>query len=141
MADPLFVDTGFVRAILQTADKFHEVAAAWHRKIQKERIPLVTSSAIFLELGDGFCQPEQWGRVAPVIAAFRANPHATVVQIDEDVFSRALALRNARADKDWGLTDCTSFVVMGDRKITSALSCDQHFRQHGLKALLLDAVE
>lgn len=141
MADSLFVDTGYVRALLQTADKFHDVAAAWQRKIRQERTPLVISTAIFLELGDGFCQPEQWARAAPVIAAFRANRHVTVVQVDEDVFARALGLRNARADKDWGLTDCTSFIIMGDRKITAALSCDHHFQQAKFRALLREAIE
>jgi hypothetical protein len=41
-------------------------------------------------------------------------------------------------DKDWGLTDCISFVVMKDTKMTEALTTDHHFEQAGFKALLLD---
>lgn len=39
-------------------------------------------------------------------------------------------------DKDWSLTDCISFVVMKDLKITEALTGDHHFEQAGFVALL-----
>ena len=42
-----------------------------------------------------------------------------------------------RPDKDWGLTDCMSFVVMQDYGLTAALTSDNHFRQAGFRALLL----
>jgi hypothetical protein len=32
-------------------------------------------------------------------------------------------------DKDWGFTDCTSFIVMQRCGIVDAISLDQHFRQ------------
>lgn len=42
-----------------------------------------------------------------------------------------------RPDKDWSLTDCTSFVVMQDAGINEALTGDRHFEQAGFKTLLL----
>jgi predicted nucleic acid-binding protein len=47
-----------------------------------------------------------------------------------------LELYHARPDKDWPLTDCISFVVMDDEKLTDALTGDRHFEQAGFKALL-----
>ena len=47
-------------------------------------------------------------------------------------------LYRARPDKEWGLTDCVSFTVMTDRGLTEALTTDDHFRQAGFRALLLD---
>jgi len=41
-------------------------------------------------------------------------------------------------DKEWGLTDCISFVVMKDRKLTDVLTTDHHFEQAGFKSLLRD---
>jgi hypothetical protein len=41
-------------------------------------------------------------------------------------------------DKEWGLTDCISFVVMKERKLTDALTTDHHFEQAGFKSLLCD---
>lgn len=41
-------------------------------------------------------------------------------------------------DKEWGLTDCSSFVVMQELNLKAVLSADHHFRQAGYQALLLD---
>lgn len=38
-------------------------------------------------------------------------------------------------DKDFSFTDCTSFVVMKERRLRSALTCDRHFRQAGFEML------
>ena len=59
-----------------------------------------------------------------------------MVPLDDDIYRRALALFASRADKEWSLTDCVSFVVMGDRAITQALSTDAHFAQAGFEAVL-----
>jgi hypothetical protein len=45
-------------------------------------------------------------------------------------------LYRQRADKDWSLTDCISFVVMRQRGLTEALTGDHHFEQAGFVALL-----
>lgn len=57
--------------------------------------------------------------------------------VDTTLLKRALQLYTARADKTWGLTDCISFVVMQDQKLTEAITADQHFVQAGYRALLL----
>jgi predicted nucleic acid-binding protein len=38
----------------------------------------------------------------------------------------------------WSLTDCTSFLVMRDAGLTDALTTDEHFRQAGFRAVLLE---
>ena len=40
------------------------------------------------------------------------------------------------ADKKWTLTNCASFVIMRERKVTDALTGDRHFEQAGFAALL-----
>ena len=47
-------------------------------------------------------------------------------------------LYGERKDKEWGLTDCVSFMLMKQEKIREALTADVHFRQAGFTALLLD---
>ncbi len=42
----------------------------------------------------------------------------------------------SRPDKDWSLTDCTSFIVMNEFNISNALTGDHHFEQAGFRALL-----
>ena len=61
----------------------------------------------------------------------------TIVLLSEALCAVALQLFQARADKEWGLTDCVSFVVMQERAITDALTADAHFQQAGFRSLLL----
>jgi len=56
--------------------------------------------------------------------------------IDTSLLNRALDLYGSRSDKEWGLTDCVSFVVMEEQGISLALSTDVHFKQAGFKPLL-----
>jgi predicted nucleic acid-binding protein len=41
-------------------------------------------------------------------------------------------------DKEWGMTDCISFIVMPDMGVIDALTTDDHFRQAGFRALLIE---
>ena len=52
------------------------------------------------------------------------------------LFTRGLALYKERTDKEWSLTDCISFVIMRDLKLSAALTADRHFEQAGFMALL-----
>ncbi|MDW7726818.1 MAG: hypothetical protein SCH70_06830 [Candidatus Methanoperedens sp.] len=54
------------------------------------------------------------------------------------MLKRALDFYNNRGDKDWGLTDSISFIVMTDQDLKEALTTDEHFQQAGFRALLLD---
>lgn len=54
----------------------------------------------------------------------------------EELYQRAVQLYSDRDDKEWGLIDCMSFVVMGDQGLTDALTADTHFRQAGFNVLL-----
>jgi hypothetical protein len=38
-------------------------------------------------------------------------------------------------DKDFSFTDCTSFVVMRERRLKAALTSDSHFLQAGFEIL------
>jgi len=43
------------------------------------------------------------------------------------------------SDKEWGLVDCLSFVIMRERGITEALTPDRHFTRAGFKALFINS--
>ena len=49
---------------------------------------------------------------------------------------QALKLYHQHRDKEWTLTDCTSFIVMRERGLTEALTGDHYFEQAGFTALL-----
>ena len=64
------------------------------------------------------------------------DPELTVVPGSHDLFERGFQLFKTRADKEWSLTDCISFVVMEQMALTEALTADRHFEQAGFTMLL-----
>ena len=71
------------------------------------------------------------------VNAFMKRPtKVRIVRAGGDWFERGLQLYEQRPDKDWPLTDCISFAVMKEEKLTDALTGDHHFTQAGFKALL-----
>ena len=61
---------------------------------------------------------------------------ATIVHIDPELWQRGWQLFTERPDKDWGLTDCFSFIVMKDYGVKQAFTADRHFEQAGFVRLL-----
>lgn len=59
-----------------------------------------------------------------------------MVRLTNELYDAAFTLFKSRKDKDWGLVDCVSFIVMQNRGITDALTTDEHFQQAGFRALL-----
>ena len=60
----------------------------------------------------------------------------SIIEPDDLLNRRGLALYDERPDQEWSLTDCISFVVMADEGIAEALTGDHHFEQAGFVALL-----
>jgi uncharacterized protein len=59
------------------------------------------------------------------------------VRLTPDLYLDSYKLYVDRPDKDWGLTDCSSFEIMRRKRIVQALTADEHFVQAGYQALLL----
>jgi len=60
---------------------------------------------------------------------------ALILSASQGVLDQASNLYESRPDKEWSLTDCTSFVVMKDRGLSEALTADHHFEQAGFVVL------
>jgi pimeloyl-ACP methyl ester carboxylesterase len=61
------------------------------------------------------------------------TPNIRVVSVDTALFLRGVDFYRSRTDKEWGLTDCISFVVMQDNSLIAALTTDEHFQQAGFR--------
>ena len=77
-----------------------------------------------------------WDAAIRLVASLFTDRKVEVLPLEVELFARAFGLYSDRADKEWGLTDCVSFVVMADRGIREALTADEHFQQAGFLALL-----
>jgi predicted nucleic acid-binding protein len=89
-----------------------------------------------LEIGNALSKPRYRQAAVQLLAALEADPNIDIVPLSEGFYTRAFQLYRERLDKEWGLTDCVSFLVMQDRGLIEALTTDEHFQQAGFRALL-----
>jgi predicted nucleic acid-binding protein len=70
------------------------------------------------------------------VRGLMANPRVRVLPATHAGWLAALALYEARHDKEWSLVDCHSILACKASKITRVLTSDHHFRQAGLQPLM-----
>ncbi len=134
---PLFVDTSFWIALLNRRDEHHARALRWKTFVAATRTPLVTSEAVLWEWLNASGSPLLRARAAQGYRRCHDDDKITVVGFDGDLARQAVALYEQRADKEWSLTDCFSFIVMNQHGLHGALATDHHFKQAGFEPLLL----
>jgi len=89
-----------------------------------------------MEVADALSKGRVRRQGAPLIHHLRMSSVWEIVPHSSEQFNAALEFHSQHRDKDWTLTDCTSFLIMRDRGITEALTGDHHFEQAGFTALL-----
>jgi predicted nucleic acid-binding protein len=138
MSAEVFLDAGYAIALSAATDRFHERALDLADRMETAGARLVTTSAVLLEIGNALARQRYRHAAVRLLDALAQDPNVHVVPLSADLYERALSLFRERPDKDWGLTDCVSFVVMRDRDIVAALTPDTHYQQAGFRALLLE---
>ena len=88
------------------------------------------------ELADGLAATPRRQAFRQVVEDIDANRTNLIVPANAETFEKGVEFYHARADKQWSLTDCISFIVMSEEGITEALTADHHFEQAGFIALL-----
>jgi uncharacterized protein len=134
--DEVFLDTSYAVALSAPTDQFHSRALRLATELEAARARLVTTRAVLLEIGNTLCRMRYRAAAIRLLQALEADPTVVVLPLSEELYARALQLYCSRPDKEWGLIDCASFVVMSERAITKALTADEHFQQCGFVALL-----
>ena len=128
-----FADTYFYLAVINPHDSAHAAALALSRDFRGR---VITTEFILLELADAMTSPPDRLAFIRLFDALRADAALEVVPISHELWERGRVLYTDRPDKHWSLTDCISFIVMKEHKITEALTGDHHFEQAGFVALL-----
>jgi predicted nucleic acid-binding protein len=130
-----FVDTGGWMACADARDPAHARCCAARDQALEAGQTLITTDFVVDEtltllrrrLGLGAAQA--WWQQIDRSARLRWE------RIDSDRFEKARQLFFQYRDKQFSFTDCTSFVVMRDIRLTHAITTDAHFGQMGFQVL------
>jgi len=133
----VFVDTAAWIALLNNSDGLHTQAQQVMRDLQARNDGLVTTEFVLLEVADAFAAPSSRLRAAKFIDGLRSMTLLDIFPATQTLLIEGWSLFKSRPDKAWGLTDCTSFVVMTQERITQVFTSDHHFEQAGFHRLLL----
>lgn len=136
MTNELFLDTSFSIGLVSPRDQIHKKAIAWSGKIEELKIPVITTQAVLLEIGNALSKSAFREVGIGLLKNFETDPSTTIVSFTDEIYNKAFELFSSRPDKEWGLVDCVSFVVMRERGIEAALTADEHYVQAGFRALL-----
>jgi len=136
MARDVFVDSSGLYALADHRDPARAATERCVAKLMKSGAGLVLTDYIVDE--------------ACTLAKARAGGHGALrlleivdrseafrlVRVDEERFDAAKTFFRKHADHGYSFTDCTSFVIMRELRITDALTTDRHFAEAGFKPLI-----
>jgi uncharacterized protein len=131
----LFVDTAGWMACADSGDPAHlrcraardEALEAGQTLVTTDFIVDETLTLIRFRLGVGAAGT--WWQQVDRSARLRWE------RIDSDRFEKARQLFVQYRDKDFSFTDCTSFVIMREIRLTQVITTDRHFRQMGFQVV------
>jgi len=130
---PVFADTSFYLALFSRDDAWHQKALRWS---EADTRPVILTEFVLIELGNALSRGQARPFFVDLVKWLRRDEASEIVPATPELVEDGLRLFAQRPDKDWSLTDCISFVVMGHRHLSDALTADSHFEQAGFNALL-----
>jgi predicted nucleic acid-binding protein len=132
----VFVDTAAWLALLNIDDIWHQQAKQIRLELVKQNYIFITTEFVLLEVGDALCSQVLRNNTANFLHNIYQLKSTKIITLNQDLLQSGLSLYEQRLDKDWGLTDCISFVVMQREQIQEAFTSDKHFEQAGFIRLL-----
>ena len=133
-----FMDTAYVLALLNQNDKYHERANELLPSIRLADEVYVTE-AIIIEIGNSLSRSNR-SIAIDFIESLYATSNVNILPVDDSLLRCGIDLYHKRNDKEWGLTDCISFIVMEEQGLKEALTSDEHFQQAGFRAMLKEEI-
>jgi predicted nucleic acid-binding protein len=131
----LFVDTAGWLACADSADGDHVRSCAARDAALEAGQTLITTDFVvdetltLIRLRLGLDSAEAWWQQIDQSSRLRWE------RVDSDRFEKGRHLFFQYRDKDFSFTDCTSFAIMREIRLTHALTTDRHFRQMGFQVV------
>lgn len=127
----VFGDAWYWIALLHPKDQGHARAIEISRKIRGRHI--VTSEMVLTEVVSQFARsgPYWRNKAVETVHKLATSPGITIIIQTHAQFEAALTEFEKYSDKNVGVTDCSSFIVMRERGIFEVLTADPHFKEVG----------
>ena len=131
-----FVDASGWIALVNRNDGLHQQAVRLFQQRLDEGRGFVTSSVVLLEVGNWLSPVPLRPLASRLLERIEHSQRIEVVELTSELCRKGWQLYGQRADKEWGVIDCISFIIMQERNLLEALTGDRHFQQAGFSALL-----
>lgn len=120
----VFLDAAYAIALAAPNDQHHAQAIKLAELLETEGAQLITTRAVVLEIGNALSKQHYRQTAIKLLHALEADPQVEIIPISEQLYQRGFQLYRNRPDKNWGITDCISFVVMEEQGLTEALTAE-----------------
>ncbi len=129
----ILTDTSAYFALVDRTDRNHRSAVDF---VEGNEIPLVTTDLIVVETLN-LVQARLGHSKAIQIGRRLLNPAlTTILKVMESDVMQGWRIFQRYRDKGFSFTDCTTFALMVQARISAAFAFDVHFRQYGRLIIL-----
>jgi len=135
-SDAVFADASFFFALAAKRDVAHPSAVAEFGTLLRKQRRIVTTDYV---VDEALTLTKARTNAAVAVALLDRIERSEAIDVEMVSVSRldlAKAFFRKHADHEYSFTDCTSFVIMRELKITEALTTDHHFTEAGFRPLL-----
>jgi predicted nucleic acid-binding protein len=131
----VFVNSSAYYAVADPTDHHHARARATLEQLERERWRLFTTNFIIAETHALVLTRRGRQIAAAVLQALDRSQATVIVRVSARDARRAREIIAQYDDKNFSLTDATSFAVMERLRIDRAFSFDHNFAQYGFRLL------
>ncbi|HOF01607.1 MAG TPA: PIN domain-containing protein [Spirochaetota bacterium] len=136
MINKIFIDTFAWIALINKSDNYHKLSVDLFNEILIKNNKLYTSTFIITETINALSKFMYRKPILEFLNRIQNSQILNLIEINMDIYNNSINLFKKRIDKEWGLTDCSSFIVMEKYDIIKAFTNDKHFEQAGFELLI-----
>jgi len=132
----VFADTSFFFALVAKRDAAHQAAVKIYAKLLRVGSQVITTDYVIDETLTLTKARINSAAALTLLDRIESSEAVTMEDVDPQRFVAAKTYFRKHADHGYSFTDCTSFVLMRELKMTAGLTTDRHFKEAGFEVLL-----
>ena len=136
MKDTVFIDTSGFYALLAKVDDKHQKAKEILYQAAQDKQRFVTTDYVLDETATLLRSRGMDHVTAPLFDIIFTSKACSVIWMDQERFLKAKTFFLRTSDHSWSFTDCASFIVMKEMKLSLSLTTDHHFKEAGFTPIL-----